>query len=263
MRIPRSPPRLLSLLLLAMVALASYFAGLASHSNFILHPFLDFTSVSFKKFAQLDQNWSSMSPGSSFFPSNLKCHCACLILQIGLSKYTLPWEFRISAEKGCWCKLHTFKSEWEGCIQRSKFVCAPWSFYMMAMPRGRLYIWMLQFFLSHLAAVLCFLMQLCLSALTLKFQLGKGCWCNLHTYKSQWDGCFHGSIYVFLPWGIYILHGRRQCQEGYEHAPANSSSHLASEGTFYTTICFSLFHLPLEISSRNPSQRSTVGNWWS
>jgi hypothetical protein len=48
MRIPRSPPRLLSLLLLAMVALASYFAGLASHSNFILSSILHFTSVSFK-----------------------------------------------------------------------------------------------------------------------------------------------------------------------------------------------------------------------
>lgn len=117
------------------------------------------------------------------------CCCTCFLLQLGLSTFTLPWEFKIPAGKRV-------------------------------------------------------LMQIAHLQESVRW---------VHSYISL---CVSAMRHL-------ILHGRWQCQEGYEHAPPNSSFHLASEDTFFTTICLSLFHLPLEISSRNPSQRSTVGNWWS
>lgn len=166
--------------------------------------------------------------------------CACLGSQI-----FLLWEFRFQLKnEGVDAKCKKFKEpvrwvrSWINvCMSAMKHV------YDGNPKRG---VWMLQLFLSHLAAILACFMQLGLSKSTLLWEL------KIPAEKRMLMQS------VCLPLGIYILYGRSHCQEDYEHAHLIPLFTLLLRHILYNSLLESL-HLPLEISSRSPRQR--IHSW--
>lgn len=149
MRIPRSPPRLLSLLLLAMVALASYFAGLASHSNFILPSFLAFHFCVIQGLPQLEQNLVLNVSMLQLLPSNLKM----LLCLLDFANRFVQIYLTVGVQNFSWKKGLDANCTPSRVSEKGAFINQ--SFYVRHDGNAkRTTIWMLQFFLSHLAAVL-------------------------------------------------------------------------------------------------------------